>query len=161
MDQKQNMPSLNLPAAGLKFRWMNNGRIDVFDPLRNRWVCLTPEEWVRQHFTAWLSQYRGYSPHRMANEISISLNDTVRRCDTVVYGNDASPIMIVEYKAPSVKITQKTFDQILRYNIVLQVPLLVVSNGIRHICCAVNNSTGDFCFLPDVPRYEELVSYTK
>ncbi len=146
---------LNLPIAKLNLRSAARGT-EVYDPLRKRWVTLTPEEWVRQHFTAFMTKELGYPPSLIANEMSISLNGTSKRCDSVVYNPYLRPVMIVEYKAPHVAITQKVFDQIARYNIALNVKYLVVSNGINHYCCAIDNDNGGFRFLHDIPSYHEL-----
>lgn len=145
-------PPLNLPPAPLKIkRGDDYRRAKVFDPQRRRWVALTPEEWVRQHFVAMLITTKGYFAGSIANEVSITLNETARRCDTVVYDRTKSPLMIVEYKAPSVEITQEVFDQIVRYNMALHARYLVVSNGLHHYCCEIDYGAGTYSFLPDVP----------
>lgn len=148
-------PPLNLRPAPLKIKQQDGGnsRPLVFDPLRRRWVTLTPEEWVRQHFVAMLINEKGYPASRIANETSITLNDTSRRCDTVVFGTDCCPLMIVEFKAPSVMISQKTFDQIVRYNMVLKARYLVVSNGLHHFCAEISYSEKSYRFLEDIPSY--------
>lgn len=147
---------LNLPAAKVKLREGGKGT-EIFDPLRGKWVVLTPEEWVRQHFTAYLASDLGYPPALMGNEIAITLNNTSRRCDTIVYDRSATPVAIVEYKASTVQITQKTFDQIARYNMVLQVPFLMVSNGLSHFCCRLDPARHRYIFLREIPRYETLL----
>lgn len=152
---EQKFPPLNLPAAALKLG-EQDGHPSVFDPLRRRFVRLTPEEWVRQHFTSYLIRSKGYPAGLVGNEVSLTLNGTARRCDSVVYGQDGRPRMIVEYKAPGVPLTQKVFDQISRYNIVLRVEWLVVSNGLQHLCCHVDIEKGTYGFVPQVPSYEEL-----
>ncbi len=151
-------PPLNLPAAPLRLRGSlsEGGRPEVYDPLRRRWVALTPEEWVRQHFTAWLVAAKGYFAGRMANEVALTLNGTSRRCDTVVFATDRSVEMIVEYKAPSVAVTQAVFDQIVRYNSVLRARYLVVSNGLSHFCCEMDYGAGSYRFLPDIPAAQAL-----
>ena len=130
----------------------------IYDALRQKWVALTPEEWVRQRFVRWLQLERGYMRGRMGNEIALTLNRTMRRCDTVVYDGHCRPVMIIEYKAPNVAITQKVFDQIVRYNMVLASPYIAVSNGIRHFCCAIDFATRSYRFLRDIPMYSEIVS---
>ena len=119
------MFALNLPAFEAKIA-QREGKNVIFDVLRRRYVALTPEEWVRQHFTNFLLKEKGYPQGLLANEIQINLNGTKKRCDTVLYRRDLTPQMIVEYKAPSVEITQAVFDQITRYNMVLKVDYLVV-----------------------------------
>lgn len=138
-----------LPAERVKHL---DGQAVIFDDLRRKWVCLTPEEWVRQHFTAMLADVYGYSRHLMANEVGIKLNGTQRRCDTVVYSRSLRPFMIVEYKAPEVKLTQQTFDQIVRYNMVLRVRYLTVSNGLDTYCCRMDYERGTYAFVTDIPH---------
>ena len=128
----------------------------IFDVVRHRYVTLTPEEWVRQHFTHFLMEHKGYPQGLLANEIQIKLNGTSKRCDTVLYHQDLSAQMIIEYKAPSVEITQKVFDQITRYNMVLHVDYLVVSNGLKHYCCKMDYENQTYHFLPDIPDYQAL-----
>ncbi|MDE6066294.1 MAG: type I restriction enzyme HsdR N-terminal domain-containing protein [Duncaniella sp.] len=149
-------PQLNLPPAQLTLRPAAKG-VEVRDILRDKWVLLTPEEWVRQHFVHFLTHTLGYPAAMMANEVGITLNSTSRRCDTVVYARDLTPLMIVEYKAPTVRIDRKVFDQIVRYNIVLQVPYLLVSNGMEHYCFRVNRTTRRCTPLQSVPAYDSLM----
>ena len=128
----------------------------VFDILRKKMVTLTPEEWVRQHFIHFLINQKGYNASCIANEVSLCLNNTLKRCDTVVYDTEAHPIMIVEYKSPHISITQKVFNQISRYNMKMHVRWLVVSNGIQHYCCRINYEDGTYEFLPDIPSQDTL-----
>lgn len=148
-------PPLNLRPAPLRIKQQDDGsgRPAVFDPLRRRWVALTPEEWVRQHFVAMLIAEKGYPASRVANETSITLNGTSRRCDTVVFDSHCCPLIIVEFKAPSVTVSQKTFDQIVRYNMVLKARYLVVSNGLHHFCAEISYSDMSYKFLEDIPSY--------
>ena len=150
------MQALNLPPAPLQTR-RNGQRLEVFDPLRRRFVRLTPEEWVRQHFVVYLQTDFGIPPQVIANEVSLRLNGTQKRCDTVVYGPHAEPLMIVEYKAPEVEITQRTFDQICRYNMQLHVRWLVVSNGMQHYCCFIDYDRATYHFQPQLPSYAQLL----
>lgn len=149
------MFALNLPAFEANIT-TSNGQSRIFDILRRRFVALTPEEWVRQHFVHFLIQYKGYPSALMGNEISITLNGTTRRCDSILYSKDGTPIMIMEYKAPSIPVTQKVFTQICSYNYVLRVPYLVVSNGIRHYCCKMDAASREATFLQDIPDYASL-----
>lgn len=146
------MDKLNLPPAPLHI--VDRGRTRrVLDPLRRRFVALTPEEWVRQHFVHYLIVFKGYPAGLMGNEVTITLNDTSKRCDTVVYGRDGRPWMIVEYKAASVAITRTVFEQILRYNIVLKASYLTVSNGLQTFCCEIH-ADGSYSFLDDLPKFD-------
>lgn len=149
------MLDLNLPPFDIKVKKLD-GRLSVFDQLRRKYVALTPEEWVRQHFVNFLVTEKGYPSALIANEIQINLNNQKRRCDSVVYNRRLEPIVIVEYKAPDVNITQDVFDQIVRYNIVLKVDYLIVSNGINHYCCKINYESQSFQYLSDIPLYNSL-----
>lgn len=149
-------PPLNLPHVDLRLR-VEDDLLKVFDPLRRKYVALTPEEYVRQHFTRWMTESLGYPSTLMNNEVSITLNKTKRRCDTVVFRSDGSPAMIVEYKAPTVEITQSVFDQIALYNMVLHSRYLVVSNGLRHFCCEMDYENDSYKFLPEIPKWSRQI----
>ena len=149
------MLSLNLPPFDIKLQ-QRDGKSYIFDPLRKKYIALTPEEWVRQHFVHFLTDFKGYPKGLLANEVQLNLNGTKKRCDTVFFNKDLSARMIVEYKAPHVEITQAVFDQITRYNMVLKVEYLIVSNGLRHYCCRIDYNTMQYTFLPDIPAYTEL-----
>lgn len=149
------MLELNLPSFDINVKKIG-GKISILDPLRRKFVALTPEEWVRQHFVNFLLREKGYPAALIANEIQIDLNKLKKRCDSVVYNRDLSPLMIIEYKAPDVDITQQVFDQIVRYNIVLKVKYLIVSNGLNHYCCIMNYEKQSFNYLSDIPNYTDL-----
>ena len=150
------MLALNLPAYETKIT-ENDGKRQIFDILRKCYVALTPEEWVCQHFVHYLIDHKGYSKALMGNEVSILLNNTKRRCDTVVYDRSMRPRVIVEYKAPSVRITKEVFAQISRYNLILKVDYLIVSNGIQHYCCKMDYTDNTFVFLQEVPEYNKII----
>ena len=149
------MLSLNLQAFDAKID-ARNGKNVIFDVIRRRYVALTPEEWVRQRLVNFLLAQKGYPQALMANEVQVQLNGTKTRCDTVLYRRDLTARMIIEYKAPEVEITQKVFDQITRYNMVLKVDYLIVSNGIRHYCCRMDYERNGYTFLQDIPDYTSL-----
>ena len=152
---------LNLPAFEPDIRRdadSKRGGNEIYDPLRRRWGALTPEEWVRQHFVHFLVEYRGYPAALMANETCIRLNGLSRRCDSVAFSRSLKPLAVVEYKAPSVAVTQKVFDQIARYNIVIGAPCLIVSNGLHHYCCRFDGNS--YRFVPDIPSYAELEAWS-
>ena len=149
------MLALNLPTFELKMK-DDGSKKSIFDVIRRKYVALTPEEWVRQHFVHYLMEQLGYPQELLANEVEVSLNGMSRRCDTVLYNRDLEARMIVEYKAPSIPITQNVFNQIMRYNMVLHVDYLVVSNGIYHYCCKMDYSTNSYTFLTEIPKYEAL-----
>lgn len=152
---------LNLPDFGIKITRDDDGGVKVYDRLRGKAVALTPEEYVRQHFVNYLINAKGYRQSLMANEVSLRLNGTARRCDTLVYTRELRPLVVVEYKAPDVVISQKTFDQIARYNSVIRAPWLIVSNGISHYCCRYMTETGEYRFMRDIPTWEELFDNTQ
>ena len=149
------MYSLNLPSYDAKIR-KNGSLMEIYDPLRRKYVALTPEEWVRQHFVNWLISDKEYLTSLMANEAGIKLNSLTRRCDTVVYDQHLDPLMIIEYKESNISITQDVFDQVVRYNTVLKVPYIVVSNGVNHYCCKMNYEKQSYDFLTEIPNYREL-----
>ncbi len=149
------MYSLNLPSYDAKIR-KNGSLMEIYDSLRRKYVALTPEEWVRQHFVNWLISDKEYPTSLMANEAGIKLNSLTRRCDTVVYDQHLDPLMIIEYKESNISITQDVFDQVVRYNTVLKVPYIVVSNGVNHYCCKMNYEKQSYDFLTDIPNYREL-----
>ena len=121
---------LLLPPAALELRESKTDKIfDVYDAVRRKWVALTPEEWVRQHFVAFLVTHHGISLYRIQNEVSLKLNDTSKRADTVVYDDFLRPQIIVEYKAPDVTLTTDVLHQVLRYNLVFEAPAVMVTNG--------------------------------
>ena len=147
--------ALNLPAYKAKIN-EENGKLRIFDPLRKCYVTLTPEEWVRQHFVNYLLNHKGYPSALTTNEVAIKLNDTSRRCDTVVYDKLLQPRVIVEYKAPTVKITKEVFAQISRYNLVLKVDYLIISNGLQHYCCKMDYEKQSYTFLQEIPEYSAI-----
>lgn len=149
-------PALNLPPVNLRLSREDNV-LRVYDALRRKFVALTPEEYVRQHFVSWLQTELHFPPSLMANEIGINVNGTHKRCDTVIFGRDGAPLVIVEYKAPDVAITQHVFDQVVRYNMCLHAKYLIVSNGMSHYCCAIDYATDSYHFIPKIPDYRDLV----
>ncbi len=149
------MIALALPDHGVKTKQGAQGPL-VFDALRGRWVVLTSEEWVRQHFINHLVRDLGYPAGRIGVEWSLVLNGLAKRADIVVFDEERRPVVLVECKAPSVPITQRTFEQTARYNKVFQVGLLMVTNGIRHYCCRVDHHTGTVDFLDRLPAYDAL-----
>lgn len=150
------MFALNLPYANTEIIVRNEKQM-VFDFLRKRFVALTPEEWVRQQFTHFLVEHKGYPAMFIGNEITLTVGRLSRRCDSVVFNKSAEPVMIIEYKAPTVKITQKVFEQICSYNIALHAPYLTVSNGLQSYCCRIDKEANTYEFLKDTPAYGELL----
>lgn len=146
---------LNLPSTDLRITIKDDKEL-IFDSLRRKYVALTPEEWVRQNFVSFLINKKGFLAGLMNNEVSLVQNGIKRRCDTLVCDKFGAPLVIVEYKAPNIEITQKVFDQIVRYNYVLRAKYLIVSNGLNHYCCCINYDEGNYSFLKEIPSYADL-----
>jgi hypothetical protein len=149
------MEKLNLPDYSHQIRLSQAGN-QIFDPLRRKFVALTPEEWVRQNIIQHLLAL-SFPLGLMAAEHPITFNGLQKRCDIVVFNRQAEPNLIVECKAPQVAITQKVFDQIAIYNMKLHVSYLIVSNGLRHFCCKMS-SDGNVEFLRDFPLPTDVIS---
>ena len=154
-------PKLNLPPFEPRLRAASPESAyayEVYDRSRRKWLCLTPEEYVRQAFNAFLIGHKGVPEGLISNEVSRSVNRMDKRSDTVVFGRDRRPLMIVEYKRPSVEITQEVFNQIARYNITFEAPFLAVSNGMSTYCVRYDHRTGSYRFLENFPTYDEMVA---
>ena len=149
------MVRLNLPPYPIKITEKGAKRY-IFDFLRRKYVALTPEEWVRQHFVHFLVEHKGYPKGLLANEVELKAGEKRLRCDTLLYTADMHPRMIIEYKAPTIQIQQKTFDQISAYNLLLKVDYLIVSNGLQHYCCKMDYANQKYEFLKEIPDYQNL-----
>ena len=147
-----NMPQLNLPNAVLKTKLVE-GTTQVFDAVRKKYLVLTPEEWVRQHFIHYLNLEKKYPLGLMGIEKMVKYNEQSTRADIVLYTAEGKPNMIVECKAPKVKITQDAFNQIAKYNCKLRVDFLVVTNGMQHFCCAMDYENNKITFLEEIPQF--------
>lgn len=150
--QKLNLPEYTFTIKNEKSKQM------IFDGVRKKYVRLTPEEWVRQNFIQFLVSEMSYPAALLAVEAGVNVNNNPQRADLVVFDRRGNPAMVVEFKAPEVKITQQTFDQIARYNMRLKVKFLVVSNGLQHFCCRLDFEAGSYAFLPDIPAFSEIAS---
>lgn len=135
---------------------VKNGRTVILDILRRKFVCLTPEEWVRQHFINYLIHHKGYPKALLANEVELGCGQKRLRCDSILFDKFAKPRMIIEYKAPDVTITKKVFNQISAYNMLLKADYIIVSNGISHYCGKTDYEKRRYTFLKDIPAYDEL-----
>ncbi|MBP1640796.1 MAG: type restriction enzyme protein [Bacteroidetes bacterium] len=148
---------LNLPSYTFRVK-EKEGKRFVFDRLRKRYVALTPEEWVRQNVVEFLVNDKGFPAARMGNEISLRHNGLARRCDSVVYDILGKPLLIAEFKAPGIEITQATFDQIAHYIWQMKVEYLLVSNGLKHYCCRLNYDSMQMSYLKDIPSYQDIIN---
>lgn len=151
------MQTLNLPAFPFRTR-EEEGKRQIFDVFRKRYVSLTPEEWVRQHFLSWLHLHKHYPLGLIAVEISLKYHQLQKRADSIIYGKEGQPLMMIECKAPSVRLSQDVFDQIARYNFSFGVKYLVVTNGLVHYCCRREGEGTDWVFLEEVPDFDSLAS---
>jgi len=149
------MEQLNFPGFRFRTRYTDAG-VQIWDEIRKKYVALTPEEWVRQNLVRYLLEIKNYPASLTRVEAGITLNRMPRRADVIVYSSEGQPLVIAECKAPAVKITQPVFDQIARYNIPLKVNYLVVTNGINHYCCRIEEEK-NYTFLREVPEYTELI----
>lgn len=149
------MQQLSFPAYSFRLKSSEN-KPYIFDVIRKKFLVLTPEEWVRQHVLQWLLQDKGYPLSLINVEKEIKVGNTRKRYDIVVFHSDGSLLLIVECKAPSIKITQETFDQIARYNLKLQADYLMVSNGLSHYYCQVDTQAERYDFLRNLPDYRSL-----
>ena len=145
--------NLNFPAYQFRIRQADLVK-EIFDEVRKRWVTLTPEEWVRQNVVRWLQEEKKYAASLMAVEKQIKVNGLVRRCDVVCYDPNAEPLLIVECKAPDVKITQDVFEQAARYNSVIAAKYFLLTNGIQHFCCELDVVSYQWKFLKELPIYK-------
>ena len=146
------MQKLNLPEYNFRTK-TEEGKTLIFDTIRKKFVVLTPEEWVRQNFIQYLKTEKKYPETLMAVEKQIMLNQTQRRFDLLIYSRNGQPHLIAEFKAPNVKITQETFDQVVRYNMTVRVERVVVSNGLQHFACEIDYVKNSYSYLPEIPVY--------
>lgn len=149
------MDKLNLPEY--QFNTRNNGKkLEIFDSIRRKYVALTPEEWVRQNFIRYLMEVKKFPASLIGVEKGLKVNNMVRRTDIVLYNSAGDALMIIECKAPEVKISQSTFDQAANYNISLKVKYLTITNGLQHYCCHIEPINRSISFLKDIPNYQEI-----
>jgi len=145
--------NLNFPPFKYRFKSTENNTA-IFDVIRKKFVVLQPEEWVRQHCIHYLITEKNYPKSLINVEKELYLNGLKKRYDIVVYNKDGSLNIIVECKAPSVEISQQTFDQIAQYNLVLDASFLMVTNGINHYYCQIDKIGERYVFLRDIPNYQ-------
>lgn len=146
------MQKLNFPSYSFRFKSKEN-KTAIFDVLRKKFILLTPEEWVRQHCIHFLLNEKNYPLQLLNAEKEIRVHSLSKRYDLVGFNPDGSIKLIVECKAPSVNITQETFDQIARYNLALKAEFLMLSNGQNHYFCKLDYANEKYTFLRDIPAY--------
>ena len=145
------MIKLNFPEYDLRLK-KQDGKWLIFDPVRKKFVVLTPEEWVRQHVLQYLIVDKKYPLQWIAVEKELQINQTKRRFDIVVFNRKMTPEILVECKAPNVAVTQKTFDQANQYNWLLKAPYLFLTNGLKHYICQIDFEANQFKFLKQLPE---------
>ncbi|MBL7889467.1 MAG: type I restriction enzyme HsdR N-terminal domain-containing protein [Bacteroidia bacterium] len=146
------MRALNLPAYSFKLK-ESSGKVQILDELRKKYVVLTPEEWVRQHIVQYLIQEKKYPASLIAIEIGLKYNQLQKRADVLVYDRQGAPFLLVECKAPEVKITQDVFHQIAVYNMTFKVKYLLVTNGMDHFICEMDYTNNSYQFLKEIPVF--------
>ena len=146
------MQKLNFPTFTFPFKNSEN-KVAIFDEIRKKFIILTPEEWVRQHVTQYLLQEKKYPKSYINVEKLIKINDLTKRYDLVVFQPDGTLFLLVECKAPEVKVTQQTFDQIARYNLTLKAKYLMVTNGLNHYFCEMDFENEKYVFLEQLPDF--------
>ena len=154
---KQNsfMLKLNLPEYNFKFIKENN-KLKIFDSVRKLFVVLTPEEWVRQNYIMFLINEKKVPASHIITESQLKLHELKKRTDVIVYNKKMEAAVLIEFKAPEVKIQTTVFEQINRYNLALKLKYLVVTNGLTHYFCKINYDENKVDFLNDIPMYDEL-----
>ena len=150
------MQPLNLPVFAYKIQ-PSQGSYYIFDVIRKKYVRLTPEEWVRQHFVHYLTEHLSYPPSLVRLEPWVQYNRCQHRADILVYDRAAKPLLLVECKAPDVPLNHATWRQIARYNASVNAQLLVMTNGIQHLCWQLDYAQGRHILLPAIPPFDTLV----
>ena len=148
-------PRLNLPSFEVRLR-VFEGQNQIYDPMRKKYVALTPEEWVRQHFVHYLVAHKGFPAGLMAIEMPVDVNGMTQRADIVAHNTQGKPLLIVECKAYNVTVGNQTYAQAARYNLALQAGYLVVTNGMQHYCSRVDLQSRQFTHLSDIPDFSSI-----
>jgi hypothetical protein len=133
-----------------------NGKLSLFDDIRKKYIQITPEEWVRQHFVQYLINQKGYPKTLIKLEGGLKLHGKARRTDIVVFNSAGERILLIECKAPAISISQKVFDQAARYNMVHKVSVLAVTNGLNHYYCRIDFEQQSYQFIEELPEYRQL-----
>jgi type I site-specific restriction endonuclease len=149
---------LNIELPEYQFRVRQIGRKhEIFDSVRKKFVALTPEEWVRQRFIQYLIREKNIPATLIAIEKTLLYNTMKKRADIVAYSSKGYPVLMVECKSEDVDLSQKVFDQIAVYNIALKVPFLIITNGLKHLCCKIDFENASYTFLQEIPDYGYFV----
>ena len=146
------MQKLNFPVYSFRFKNSEN-KVAIFDEIRKKFIILTPEEWVRQHVVQFLLEEKKYPKSLINVEKVLKINGLRKRYDVVVFNSDGSIFILIECKAPEIKIAQATFDQIARYNMTMNAQFLMVTNGLNHYFCQMDYENEKYTFLENLPNY--------
>jgi hypothetical protein len=153
---KLNLPQLNFPEY--EFNMESRGdAIGIFDPVRKKYVTLTPEEWVRQHVLLYLAHEKKVPLSLMGVEKKLKIGQTVKRFDVVVFSSSTKPVMLIECKAPQIQIREEVFNQAARYNLSLKTKYFLLTNGLDHFCCRLDYNLNTFVFIQDIPDYSVML----
>ena len=147
------MQKLNFPTYTFRFKNSEN-KVSIFDEIRKKFVILTPEEWVRQNVVRFLLDEKKYPKSYINVEKLIKINDLSKRYDIVVFQPNGKIFLLIECKAPEIPISQNTFDQIARYNMVLEAEYLMVTNGLNHYFCQMDLENEKYLFLKELPELQ-------
>jgi hypothetical protein len=151
------LKELNLPYYPFKLK-SDGSKYLIMDELRKKFVVLTPEEWVRQHIVQYLINFKNYPKALISLEKGLRVNDLLKRTDVLVFDSNTEPLLLVECKAPEVKISQDVFDQAARYNSVYKVKYILITNGLDHFCAEIEHSSSSYKFLSDIPSFNLITS---
>lgn len=149
------MKDLSLPSYGARVR-EESGEIQIWDEFRMKWVVCTPEEWVRQHFVHFIANHLGFPKGRIGLEITLNVNQMKKRADVCVFDKTGKPYILAECKAPEINLNDKVFEQIGRYNLSLNAPFLLITNGIKHYCAKIDFSKKEWELISEFPIYSEV-----
>jgi len=150
------LPKLNFPAYEFRIQ-EKSGTLVIFDPARKKYVALTPEEWVRQHLINYLNRDKGYPLGLMKIEKEFKYNKLSKRADIVVCNRSGAPLLMAECKSPNVEITQGVFDQVMRYNLIMDVKIVMLSNGINHFCFQLDKINQSYLALTEIPMWNKPI----
>lgn len=153
-------PKLNFPTSKFRIRRVDDADF-IWDDIRHKWLLLTPEEWVRQSFIHYIVEHRGAFASHISQEHPVLLGRLSQRADIVVFDSNLQAMMLVECKAPEVEITQRVFAQAVRYNSVVKAPMVVVTNGLRHLCCELDQESGRYNSMVEIPDMLNLFRVQK
>ena len=151
------MVQLNLPACNFRIKKQQE-KLYIFDEWRKKFVSLTPEEWVRQHFIRYLIEWKKYPASLISIEKTLKINGLSKRYDAVCFDTSANPLILIEFKAPDVPINQKVFDQMAVYNTKLSVSWFILSNGLEHFCCKIDFEAAKYLFFDEIPAFPDIIN---